>query len=304
VDLYGVDVGGSAIKLGAIGVDGAIRADESVPLPDPLEASLLFETIAENVRRLSGGELPHGVGVGLPAMLDRERNVVQLSPNLPWLNGVHVREGLAEKLGLPPALVHVENDANVAALGEQWQGAARGQPDVLVLTLGTGIGSGLILNGRLHTGAGFASESGHIVVDPRGPVCGCGARGCIEPLASATGARRRAIERGLPPGDPGNLELLAERARSGPGPERELLHEVGLDLGHALAAVVTVLDLRVFVFAGGFSAALDTMAGGIRQGIGEWARPARVSDLSIVRATLGSRAGWIGAAGLTIPRED
>ena len=301
MNLIGVDVGGSAIKLGSIDEDGRILAEETSPLPDPLEAPLLFEIIADRVHRMSGGDLPRGIGVGLPAMLDPAREVVQLSPNLPWLNGVRVRSGLAEKLDVPPELVRIENDANVAALGEQWQGAAKGRPRVLVLTLGTGIGSGLILDDRLFVGEGFASESGHIVVDPSGPPCGCGARGCVETLASASAVRRRAIERALPAEDPGNLERLAARAREGSGGERDLLHEVGLDLGHALAMIVTVLDLRTFVFGGGFSAALDTMEEGIRQGIAEWARPDRVSGISIVRAALGPAAGWIGAARLTLP---
>ncbi len=301
MNLIGVDVGGSAIKLGTIDEEGRVLAEEAAPLPDPLEASLLFETIAKRVRRLSEGDLRHGVGVGLPAMLDPARDLVQLSPNLPWLNGVQVRSGLAEQLGIAPERVRIENDANVAALGEQWQGAAKGRPRVLVLTLGTGIGSGLILDGRLFVGEGMASESGHVVVDPAGPPCGCGARGCVETLASATAVRRRAIERSLPPEDPGHLERLAARAREGSGGERDLLHEVGLDLGHALAAIVTVLDLRTFVFGGGFSAALDTMEEGIRQGIAEWARPVRVTGISIERAILGPAAGWIGAARLTLP---
>jgi glucokinase len=194
--------------------------------------------------------------------------------------------------------VHVENDTNVAALGEQWLGSARDVENVLFLTLGTGIGSGLILGGRLHVGGGLASEAGHICVDPGGPPCGCGNRGCIETLASASAVRRRAVARSLPPDDPGDLELLADRARGAGGPERELLHRAGRDLGHGLAAVVVLLDLATFVFGGGFSAALDTMEAGIREGLGEWARAADVSSISIRRASLGPGAGWIGAARL------
>ena len=300
MNLVGVDVGGSAIKLGVIEDSGRIVTDRSVPMGEVREAALLFATIASAVHRMVPDGLPSGVGIGLPAMMDAGRTTVRLSPNLPWLNGVLLREGLAEALSLDPARVHIENDANVAALGEQWQGSAKDEANVLFLTLGTGIGSGLILGGRLHIGEGLASEAGHVCVDPAGPRCGCGARGCIEALASASAVRRRAIALSLPADDPGNLELLAARARSAAGPERELLHRVGREIGHALAAVVVVLDLHTFVFGGGFSAALDTMEAGIRQGLGEWAKAVRVADISIRRATLGPSAGWIGAARLTL----
>ncbi|MEW6072816.1 MAG: ROK family protein [Planctomycetota bacterium] len=299
--LVGVDVGGSAIKLGVVEESGRVVQEDSVSVAAVRAAEPLFATLAGAVRRIAGADLPRGVGIGLPAMLDASRDLVRLSPNLPWLNGVRVRERLAAALALPPALVRVENDANVAALGEQWLGSARDEPDVLFLTLGTGIGSGLVLGGRLIVGKGLASEAGHLCIDPEGPPCGCGSRGCIESFASARAVGRRASEAGLPPGDPGNLELLAARAREADGPERALLLQVGRELGHALAAVVVLLDLHTFVFGGGFAAALDTMEPGIRRGVGEWARAVRVSDLSIRRAALGPSAGWIGAARLTLP---
>ena len=126
--------------------------------------------------------------MGLPGLLDRDEGCVRRSPNLAWLEGAPVRRWLAEHLDLAPAQVLLENDANVAALGEQWLGAARGEANVLVLTLGTGVGGGLILDGALFRGAGLAGEVGHLVIDPEGPPCGCGARGCLETLASATAA--------------------------------------------------------------------------------------------------------------------
>ena len=197
--------------------------------------------------------------------------------------------------------MRIENDANVAALGEAWRGAARGERHVMILTLGTGIGGGLILDGELYVGEGMAGEIGHVTVDPDGLACGCGSRGCLETLASATAVRRRAEELGLPPDAPGNLERLAERARAGEGPERELLERVGCDLGHGLAEALCLLDVRSFVFGGGFAAALDTLEPGIRRGVGEWAYGERVREIRIARAALGPSAGWIGAARLTLP---
>ena len=166
------------------------------------------------------------------------------------------------------------------------------------MTLGTGIGGGLILDGRPFSGEGQGGEVGHMVVDPLGPPCPCGSRGCLETLASANAARRRALERGLPEGDPGNLELCVERARERAGPERVLLEQIGLDLGRGLGAVVCLLDVRLFVFGGGFSAAFDLLEAGIRAGIAERSFGERAAALRLRRAVLGPAAGWIGAARL------
>jgi glucokinase len=167
----------------------------------------------------------------------------------------------------------------------------------LLVTLGTGVGGGLVLGGKLFSGpGGMAGEIGHVVVDPNGTVCGCGARGCLETLASATAARRRAIERRL--GD--DLESLAAKARRSAGPERELFLDVGRDLGRGLAVALTLLDVRLFVVGGGFGAALDLLEPGVRAGIAERSYGRRADDLRIVAAALGPDAGWIGAARLAL----
>jgi len=296
--LAGVDVGGGSIKLGVVSRDGSCREERVIAIEGrPAEA--LFAEVARTLRSLAGGK-PGGVGVGLPGLLEREQGCVSRSPNLPWLERVPVQRLLASELELPPELVRLENDANVAALGEQWLGAARGEKHVLLLTLGTGIGGGLILDGRLFIGAGQAGEPGHLTIDPRGPPCGCGSRGCLELFASASAARRRALERGLPAEAPGDLELLAHHARERAGAERALLAEVGYDLGRGLAAVLVLLDLRTFVFGGGFSAALDTLEAGVRRGLAQWAYGERVASVRLLPAQLGSSAGWIGAARLAL----
>jgi glucokinase len=170
-----------------------------------------------------------------------------------------------------------------------------------MVTLGTGVGGGFVLGGALYAGpGGMAGEIGHVVVDPAGPPCGCGSRGCLEVLASATGAQRRALELGLPPEEPGNLVMLAERARQGASPERELLRQIGLDLGRGLAAVVTLLDLRLFVVGGGFGAALDVLLPGLREGMSERSYGERLEGVRVLPAALGADAGWIGAAKLSL----
>ena len=294
-----MDVGGSAVKLGMVSADGSRREERAIAVEPGRSAEQIFAHVAEVLAPLAAGPLG-GVGVGLPGLLDREAGCVRHSPNLPWLEDAPVRDLLSEPLGLAPERVLLENDANVAALGEQWLGAARGMRHLLLLTLGTGIGGGLIFDGRLFIGEGLAGEVGHITVDPDGLHCGCGSRGCLETLASATAARRRAVERGLPREAPGDLELLTTRGRASAGPERELLEAVGYDLGRGLADVVDLLDVRTFVFGGGFSAALDVLEPGIRRALGDWSYGERLAGVQLIRATLGGSAGWIGAARLLL----
>ena len=298
--LGGVDVGGSAIKLGVLTRDGSERAETSVPVQKGDSADELFARAGAELLELAHGTPLAGVGVGLPGLLDRGAGCVRQSPNLPWLENVPVARVLAGPLGLDSAKIRLENDANVAALGEQWLGAAKDQRELLLLTLGTGIGGGLILRGELYVGEGLAGEIGHVNIDPNGAPCGCGSRGCLETLASASAARRRALERKLPAEAPGDLELLTELARARPGPERALLEAVGFDLGCGLAEVVDLLDVRTFLFGGGFSAALDVMEPGVRRALREWSYGERIAGVRLIRATLGPSAGWIGAARLAL----
>ncbi len=292
----GLDFGGTNVKGGAITEQGAVLGERSIPIHLEGGSADVLDRSAELARELGAAGV---LGVGIAGLLDRARGLLVESPNLPQMNGVDIVGGLSERLGIPRERVILENDAKCAALGEQWLGAGRGKQDFIAVTLGTGIGGGLVLGGKLFVGpAGNAGEIGHVVVEPAGPRCGCGSLGCLETLASATAARRRAEERALPVGDPGNLELLTERGRAEPGPERDLLQEIGRDLGHGLAYAVVLLDLPCFLFAGGFSAALDVMEPGIRAGLNE--RRFGRRPVELVRATLGPGAGWRGAAHLAI----
>ncbi|MBL8861990.1 MAG: ROK family protein [Planctomycetes bacterium] len=294
--LVGIDLGGTAIKAGAADEHGAILARRSIPTGLAEGADAVLGRMAALAREL-GAE--RALGVGSPGLIDHERGVVLECPNLKALEDVPLRDELARRLGLPNSAVRLENDANAAAVGEGWLGAGRSHRDLLLVTLGTGVGGGLILDGRLYAGAGgMAGEIGHVCIDPEGPWCGCGRRGCVEQYASATAARRRAREQGLPAEQPGDLELLASLARAGAGPERDLLLAVGRDLGRGLAAAVTLLDLRCFVVGGGFGAALDVLAPGIQAGIEERSYGRRLADVRILPAELGADAGWIGAARL------
>jgi glucokinase len=290
----GIDLGGTAIKAGAISGAGAILERRSARVDAGEGAAKLLDRIAGLAKEL-GAE--GALGLGSPGVFDRARGTILEAPNLRFLERIPLCEELARRLDLPAEAVRLENDANAAALGEQWIGAGRGEEDLLLVTLGTGVGGGLVLGGKLFSGpGGMAGEIGHVVVDPNGTVCGCGSRGCLETLASATAARRRAVERKL--GD--DLEELAGAARRADGAERDFFVEIGTDLGRGLAVALTLLDVRLFVVGGGFGAALDLLEPGIRAGLAERSYGRRVGDLRILAAALGPDAGWIGAARLAL----
>ena len=290
----GIDLGGTAVKAGAISETGTILERRSAPVDAREGPDALLDRIAEIARGLGAKDR---LGLGCPGVFDRPRGSILEAPNLRFLEGISLTETLARRLGLRADDVRLENDANAAALGEQWIGAGRGADDLVLVTLGTGVGGGIVLGGRLFAGpGGMAGEIGHVVVDPLGEVCGCGARGCLETLASATAARRRAAERNLPQ----DLERLSETARRIAGPERALLVEIGADLGRGLAVALTLLDVRLFVVGGGFGGALDLLEPGIRAGLAERSYGRRVEDVRVVPAALGPDAGWIGAARLSL----
>ncbi|MBK7876794.1 MAG: ROK family protein [Planctomycetes bacterium] len=290
----GIDLGGTAIKAGAVSSDGRILDRRSAATGLERGERHVLDTIAALARELG---VEGGLGLGVPGLIDRERGCITECPNLKAMERVPLRDELARRLGLDLARVLLENDANAAAAGEHWLGTGRGERDLLFVTLGTGVGGGLILDGRLYAGpGGLAGEIGHVVVEPGGPVCGCGSRGCVEMFASATAATRRARELGLPREKPGDLAQLARIAREREGAERELLHAVGRDLGRALATVVSLLDVRTFVLGGGFGAATDLLTPGVLAGIRERSYGERLATVRVLPAVLGADAGWIGAA--------
>jgi glucokinase len=292
----GLDFGGTYVKGGALTADGRVLPQDSIPTDQQSGAEELLDQAAELARRVG---VQRELGVGVAGLLDREAGVLIESPNMHVLDGVDLVGGLSRRLDIERGRIRLENDANVAALGEQWLGAGRGRSDLLVVTLGTGIGGGLILDGSLWAGpGGNAGEIGHVTVEPEGRACECGSTGCLETLASATAARRRALELGLPRENPGDLAHLSAVAREREGAERELLLDIGRSLGHGLSYAVVLLDLPCFVFAGGFARALDVMEPGIRRGLDE--RRFGKREVELLGAELGSEAGWRGAAKLVV----
>jgi glucokinase len=291
----GFDVGGSSIKAGRVDREGRILARGGRDLGEGASFEQLLSACAELFRELGGGG---GLGIGVPGLLDLRLGGVTDSPNLPYLDGQPLVSALETRLSLPRGAVRLENDANAAALGEDWLGSGKELSDFLFVTLGTGVGGGLILSGKLYRGFGMAGEIGHVKVAREGPRCGCERIGCLETFASATAARRRAEAAGLPRGAPGDLRALDEAAARSPGPERDLLEAIGFDLGLGLATALNLLDLRAFVIGGGFAATFPRLEPGIRRGLSAGSYGQRLDGVLLRPASLGTDAGWLGAARL------
>ncbi|MEW6476305.1 MAG: ROK family protein [Actinomycetota bacterium] len=303
----GIDIGGTKLLAVAATEKGEIVAERRQPTAAGPDA--ILSAVAAVVRDLCAAEPDiAAVGVGLPGLVDLN-GAVLYAPNLPGFVGVPARDRLAAGCPVP---VVVDNDANVAALGEVLHGAGRGHREVLVVTLGTGIGGGLIINGGEYRGGhGFAAEIGHVTVDPDGPPCACGARGHWEAIASGTALGRRAREwaaRGDAPavlaraggaveavtghavrlaavaGEADGLAILAEHARA-----------VAVGLG----GLINILDPEVVVISGGLVELGDLLLDPLRAVLPEYVEAAALRPLPpVLAAALGEHAGAVGAAAL------
>ena len=293
--VLGIDIGGTSVKAGLLLPDGTRRLATPLPTDWKSGASGFLDKLAHWIAEL-GEDCP--LGIGVPGVFEPGTRKLAESPNLKALAGCDLAAEMGRRLGRNPSSIPVENDANLAALGEQWLGAGRGQQDMVMVTLGTGVGGGIILGGEIFRGAqGRGGEIGHLSIHEgeNAPfACGCGKFGCLESFASASAAQRRAREAGLPT----DLGILAATARAAAGPERDLLTAIGTDLGRGLAQILVLLDTPTFVIGGGFGAALDTLLPGIHTGIRE--RDFSERTPNILPAELGPDAGWLGAARLAL----
>ncbi len=288
--VIGVDLGGTKILAGVLDRDGTILERCEVPTPTESQAALVegiagaIEQMLER-RQLSGID---ALGLGIPSVIDRVDGRSLDSINIP-LAGIALGKVLGERFGFPAA---VENDANAAALAEWRRGAGRGTDDLVLLTLGTGVGGGLVLGGRLYRGW---AELGHVVVVADGPPCqgSCTGRGHLEAVASGNAADRAAEELW---GPGSTAEQLVERARGGDGEAIEALARIGRLLGAAIGSFVNIFGVGLAVVGGGFgTAAADflfepALETARREALG----PGR--GVRIVEAELGADAGLVGAA--------
>jgi glucokinase len=295
----GVDLGGTNLRAAAITKDGEqlARISGSTNLDEGPEAVIadMVASIVSLRSRFSDHRLV-GLGVAVPGFIEMERGIIVGSNNLPEFEGFPVRDDIESKLG---TRVFLENDANAAALGERWMGAGRGVDDLVLLTLGTGIGGGIISGGRvLHGSVGMAGELGHMTVFPDGNPCGCGNYGCLEKHASATAIT--AMARLLQLGDDLTAKEVYDLAIEGNQKAQMAFEVMGQALGVALANLINVFNFPLFLLSGGVLAAWDRFSPRMMAEVERRSFTFRNARTRVEKAALGSEAGLYGAAYLPL----
>ena len=290
-ELIGVDLGGTAIKLGRFSQAGVLLAELEVPTPQPAMPGAVTMAIAEAIGQLDPQRRADRVGIGHPGPADSRCRVARLAINLPGWREVPLADWLEPLL---ERRVTCANDANCAAIGEHWQGAARGARDVLLLTLGTGVGGAVLLGGELFTGAhGAASEPGLIGIEPDGPPCNSGNRGSLESFCSLRGLAR------LSPLDPTEL---CRRADAGDPEALAVWQRYGQRLGIGLSSLLYVLTPELVLLGGGLSGASHHFLPAVWREVEERVLAVSRVGLEIRRCALGNGAGRLGAARLARDR--
>jgi glucokinase len=305
----GIDLGGTTVKGALVTPAGEILHEVRVDT-EQRNSDRLLEQIIETIHMLRSDDRAGGravaVGIGIPGLVNRKSKRIEVMPNLPPLSDIDVITELSRQSGLS---VTIDNDANAAAYAELMAGAARGRRDVFFVTLGTGIGSGLIIDGKIYRGAtGFAGEFGHMTIDPEGIECGCGNIGCLETIASGPNIVRRTRERlyrdrtsslsrlAIPRDRELTAEDIARAASEGDEMAQVMMERTGMFLGIAIAAVVNLLNVEMVVMGGGVMEAGDLILKPTIKETRRRAFPPSFNSCEIVIAKLGPSAGVIGAA--------
>lgn len=313
--IIGIDLGGTTVKFAIVTLEGEIQQKWSIETNILDEGSHIVPEIIESINhRLNLYELKAddfvGIGMGTPGSVDRENGTVIGAYNLNWKTLQPVREQIEAGTGIQFTL---DNDANVAALGERWKGAGENNPDVILMTLGTGVGGGIIAEGNLlHGVAGCAGEIGHVTIDPHGFECTCGKVGCLETVASATGVVRVArqlseeyagdseLKRRLDDGQDISSKDVFVLAEQDDSFALMVVDKVCFYLGLACGNLGNTLNPSSIVLGGGVSAAGEFLRSRVENYFNEYTFPQVRESTQIKLAQLGNDAGVIGAASLAL----
>ncbi|RST94169.1 glucokinase [Vagococcus salmoninarum] len=313
--LIGIDLGGTTAKFAILTEAGEVQQKWSIETNSAEEGTLIVPDIIASIKhRLEMYNMTKddfiGIGMGTPGTVDREAGTVIGAYNLNWKTKQEVKKDIEKALGIPFAL---DNDANVAALGERWQGAGENSPDVTFITLGTGVGGGIIAEGQLlHGVAGAAGEIGHITVEPTGFDCTCGKKGCLETVASATGVVRLArtmaesyagestLKYMIDDGQDVTSKVVFDEAVAGDDFALMVVDKVSFYLGLACGNIGNMLNPTDIVIGGGVSAAGEFLRSRIQTYFNEFTFPQVTESTKIKLAQLGNEAGVIGASSLAL----
>jgi glucokinase len=289
--VFGIDLGGTAIKLGCFDRQGTCDRALTIPTPQPATPAAVLGALVEAIAQLDPDGHCGAIGLGTPGPADAAGRVAKVAINLAGWQNVPLSGWLEEKTGRPTVLA---NDANCAGLGEAWLGAGRGRRNLIMLTLGTGVGGAIILDGQLFVGhQGAAGELGLITLNPEGPPCNSGNRGSLEQYTSVQAIRRRT---GLEPDE------LGRRAMAGDAEAIAFWHTYGCDLGAGLASLIYVLTPEAVILGGGVSASAPFFLPSMQAEIEQRVLLSSRLGLELLTAQLGNRAGMVGAAQLAWQR--
>ncbi len=308
--IFAADLGGTHLRAATVDRQGQIQFRFKQNTPQGSDPAAIVDAIVSAVRECQQQSANAGqisaVSIVVPGTVNVEEGAVVKAPNLPCLDGFRLAAALTEQLDLPAI---VENDANAAAVGEMWRGAAIGCKTIICVTLGTGVGGGIILDGKLWRGVdGAAAEIGHMCVDPFGGVaCTCGSRGCLEVFASATAivrmtreARPRYPESVLQGKEELTAETIFAAGKAGDELALEIFRRMGVYLGIGLANLINILNPEMIVLGGGVVNGWDLFARHMHQQVEERAFPLLAARVKIERAKCGDDAGLLGAARLVL----
>ncbi|MDW7675090.1 MAG: ROK family protein [Bacillota bacterium] len=297
----GIDIGGTTVKLGLIDQDGLVVS--SISFSSKLSQQQLWSEIlrqSETMLRKHNIEwdMIIGAGIGIPGLVDTARHFVHSAPNLGWTD-YHLQPILADLFPVP---YKIENDANLAALGEFWAGAGKGKRSLVMITVGTGIGSGFITNGQIYRGEGVATEMGHMVIDPNGPACCCGSWGCLESLA-ASPALIRNMTNLLGENKQGEVVKPTVReifsmAREGNELAKKAIKITANYLGIGIANIVNIFNPEVILLGGGVSEGGELFLEPMLAEVRRRALGSSLAKTSIIPAALKNKAGIVGGGAL------
>lgn len=312
--IIGIDLGGTSVKLAVLDIQGHIEAKWSIPTDIRDKGNHIVSDIITSIQayilenNIALADI-RGIGMGSPGQINFDKGTVTGAFNLGWATEQKVKSQFEEAFDCP---FYIDNDANVAALGERWKGAGENAPDVIFVTLGTGVGGGIIAGGHLLHGAnGSAGEIGHLVVDEKGFPCACGNVGCLETVASATGimnlAKIAAKQHTLPNElkelilkDKATAKDIFDYAKANNTLALQIVEQFATYLGKALSQLANALNPNYIVIGGGVSAAGEFLLNKVNDKFQRFAFPTVRTSTRLALATLGNDAGVIGAASLVL----